>query len=306
MTTSTTPTADREATAVERARRATVRWSRSVSPLLGPLAKTLKYVSLVVASACAIIPIVTIFMAAFKSREEYASTGPLDPPRNWFNLENFGVAFTQGKMIEGFVNTTVILVVALVGTILIGTMTAYAVDRFDFRGKRLVMLLFLLATLVPAVTTQVATFQIVNGLGLFNTRWAAIVLFMGTDIIAIYIFLQFMRSIPRSLDEAAMLDGANRLTIYARIIFPLLRPAIATVVIIKGIAVYNEFYIPFLYMPSSKLGVISTSLFRFKSPFGSQWEVIAAGTILVIVPTLVAFLLLQRHIYNGLTAGATK
>ncbi|VTR75766.1 carbohydrate ABC transporter permease [Cellulomonas hominis] len=277
-----------------------------LAPLLGPVGTVLKYASLLVACAVALIPLATVFMAAFKTREEYATTSPLDPPASWVNLDNFVTAFTRGHMLQGFVNTTVILVIALVGTILIGTMTAYAVDRFEFRGRRLVMGLFLLATLVPAVTTQVATFQIVTGLGLFNTRWAAVVLFMGTDIIAIYIFLQFMRSIPRSLDEAAMLDGANRLTIYARIIFPLLRPAVATVVIIKGIAVYNEFYIPFLYMPSRDLGVISTSLFRFKGPFGSQWEVIAAGTILVIVPTVVAFLLLQRHIYNGLTSGATK
>jgi multiple sugar transport system permease protein len=249
---------------------------------------------------------VTVFMAAFKSRQEFVTSDPLAPPADWTNLENFVVAFTRGGMIQGFFNTTIILVVSLVGTIIIGTMTAYAVDRFDFRGRRLVMGAFLLATLVPAVTTQVATFQIVNGLGLFNTRWAAIVLFTGTDIISIYIFLQFMRGISRSLDEAAMLDGANRLTIYARIIFPLLRPAIATVVIIKGIAIYNEYYIPFLYMPSRDLGVVSTSLFRFKGPFGAQWEIISAGTVLVIIPTLIAFLLLQRQIYSGLTSGATK
>jgi len=85
-----------------------------------------------------------------------------------------------------------------------------------------------------------------------------------------------------------------------------LKPAIATVVIIKGVAIYNEFYIPFLYMPSRDLGVISTSLFRFKGPFGSQWEIISAGVILVILPTLIAFLALQRFIYNGFATGATR
>jgi ABC-type glycerol-3-phosphate transport system permease component len=279
---------------------------RGAQPLLGPIGTTAKYASLVVACAAAIIPLVTVVMAAFKTKEEFATSDPLTPPESWLNFGNFATAFTEGGMVQGFVNTSIILVVALVGTIIIGTMTAYAVDRFDFRGRRLVMGGFLLATLVPAVTTQVATFQVVNNLGLFNTRWAAIVLFMGTDIISIYIFLQFMRGISRSLDEAAMLDGANRLTIYARIIFPLLRPAIATVVIVKGIAIYNEYYIPFLYMPSRDLGVVSTSLFRFMGPFGAQWEVICAGAVLVIIPTLVAFLLLQRQIYSGLTSGATK
>lgn len=273
---------------------------------LGWIATVLKYAALVIACLFALLPIVTIFALAFKTPEEYRTTGPLDPPSNWFNLDNFVIAFTQGEMLTGFVNTAIILVVSITGTILIGTMTAYAVDRFRFRGRALVTGVFLLATLVPSITTQVATFQVISALDLFNTRWAAIVLFTGTDIIAIYIFLQFMQNIPVALDEAAMIDGANRFTVYWRIILPLLKPAIATVVIIKGIAVYNEFYIPFLYMPSRDLGVISTSLFRFMGPFGSQWEVIAAGTILVIVPTLLAFLFLQRFIYNGLTSGATK
>jgi raffinose/stachyose/melibiose transport system permease protein len=265
-----------------------------------------KYVSLVLACLAALVPLVTIVMLAFKTDDEYRTTAPLSPPGNWLNLDNFVTAFTQGGMLMGFVNTGIILVVSVVGTILIGTMAAYAIDRFRFRGRKLVLGGFLLATLVPSVTTQVATFQVISALDLFNTRGAAILIFMGTDIVAIYIFLQFMQSIPVSLDEAAMLDGASRFTVYWRIVLPLLKPAIATVVIIKGIAVYNEFYIPFLYMPSQDLGVISTSLFRFMGPFGAQWEVIAAGTLLVIIPTLIAFLFLQRYIYNGLTAGATK
>ena len=114
------------------------------------------------------------------------------------------------------------------------------------------------------------------------------------------------REIPVSLDEAARLDGATSFGIYRKVILPLLKPAIATVVIVKGITVYNDFYIPFLYMPDENLGVMSTSLFRFKGPFGAHWEDISAGAVLVIVPTLIAFLFLQRFIYNGFTSGATK
>lgn len=265
---------------------------------------TAKYTSLVIAAIVTLLPLSVLLFASMKTAPEYAQSGPFDPPANWLNFENFVTAFTSGKMLEGFVNTTIVLVVSLVGTILLGTMAAYALDRFEFRGKKLVFALFLVATLIPSVTSQVATFQLINGLGLYDTKAALILLFMGTDIIAIYLFIQFMQSIPVSLDEAAMIDGANRWTIYWRIILPLLKPAIATVVIIKGIAVYNEFYTPFLYLPSE--GLISTSLFRFKGPFGAQWEVIAAGTVLVIIPTLIAFLLLQRWIYKGLTSGAVK
>jgi ABC-type sugar transport system permease subunit len=171
---------------------------------------------------------------------------------------------------------------------------------------RLILGLFPVATLVPGVTTQVATFQIVNGLGLYNTRWAAVALFLGTGIISITIFLRFLRGIPRELDEPAALDGANAFTVFWRVILPQLKPAITTVVIVKGLAICNEYHIPFLYVPSRDLGVISTSLFRFKGPFGSQWEIISAGVVLVIIPTLVAFLALQRFSYNGFTAGSVK
>lgn len=265
-----------------------------------------KYGSLVLATFVVLVPLTVIVFASLKTRAEYGETGPLVPPQNWLNFENFATAFTAGNMARGFYNTAFILLFAVTGTIIIGTMVAYAVSRFDFRGKRLILLAFLVATLVPGVTTQVATFQIVKGLGLVNTPWSAIILYMGTDIISIYIFIQFMQSIPRSLDEAALVDGASRFTIYRKIILPLLTPAIATVVIIKGISIYNEFYIPFLYMPGRELAVISTALFNFKGPYGAQWEVIAAGTAIVIIPTIIVFLFLQRWIYNGITAGATK
>lgn len=103
-----------------------------------------------------------------------------------------------------------------------------------------------------------------------------------------------------------MLDGAGHLRIFFRIVLPNLKPAIATVIIIKGIAIYNEFYLPFLYITNPRLRPISTSLFAFKGPFGSQWEVISAGIVITIIPILLIFLILQKYIYNGFTSGATK
>ncbi|GGM87251.1 sugar ABC transporter permease [Lentzea pudingi] len=271
------------------------------------LAAFLKYLSLVLASVAVVLPLLAVLLTSLRTSEEAtAGRNPLAAPADWFNLGNFAIAFTDGQMARALWNTTFILVFALIGTVLIGSMTAYAVDRFHFRAKKLVMALFLVATLVPSVTTQVATYEVISALGVNGTRWAPILLYTGTDIVAVYIFLQFMRSIPVALDEAARIDGAGSLTIYWRIVLPLLRPAIVTVVIVKGVAIYNDFYIPFLYMPSEKLGTISTALFRFKGPYGAHWEVISAGTVLVILPTLVVFLVLQRFIYGGLTAGAVK
>ena len=271
------------------------------------VARTLMYLSLIAASVVVLLPLGVVFLTSLKSDKEMANdSGALTLPDDPLNFHNYVTAFQDGRMLSAFANTAIILVFAIGGTVLIGSMTAYAIDRFTFRFKKLVVALFLLAALVPGVTTQVATFQIVNSFGMFNTLWAPIALYMGTDIVSIYIFLQFVRSIPASLDEAARIDGANAFTIYRKIIFPLLKPAIATVVIVKGITVYNDFYIPFLYMPSQDLGVISTSLFRFKGPFGAHWETISTGAILVILPTLIVFLCLQRYIYNGFTRGATR
>lgn len=265
-----------------------------------------KYLTLILGAFIALVPLVVVFLASLKSADEYKTTRVFEAPQNWANFDNYVTAFTRGNMLQGFFNTSIILLVSVTATILIGSMAAYVLDRFDFRFKKLVLFLFLLATLVPGVTTQVATFQVINFMGLFNTRWAAILLFMGTDIISIYIFIQFLKGIPKELDEAALIDGASYFMIYRRIILPLLKPAIATVIIIKGVAIYNEFYIPFLYMPKKALGVVSTALFKFKGPYGTQWEIISAGIVIAIIPTLIVFLVLQKYIYNGLTQGSVK
>nr|WBO81020.1 carbohydrate ABC transporter permease [Streptomyces sp. SBE_14.2] len=270
-------------------------------------ARALVHLSLIGATVVVLLPLAVVVLTSLKTeREMTEGGGALSLPGNPLNFDNYVTAFQDGRMLAAFGNTALILVVAVGGTVLIGSMTAYAIDRFRFRLRKLVLALFLVAALVPGVTTQVATFQIVTGLGMFDTLWAPIALYMGTDIVSIYIFLQFVRSIPVSLDEAARLEGANAFTVYRKIIFPLLKPATATVVIVKGITVYNDFYIPFLYMPSEDLGVISTSLFRFRGPYAAHWETISAGAVLVILPTLIVFLFLQRFIYNGFTRGATR
>ncbi|WAZ24742.1 carbohydrate ABC transporter permease [Streptomyces cinnabarinus] len=271
------------------------------------VARALVHLSLIGATVVVLLPLAVVVLTSLKTEEEMAEAdGALSLPGNLLNFDNYVTAFQDGRMLSAFGNTALILLAAIGGTVLIGSMTAYAIDRFRFRFRKLVVALFLVAALVPGVTTQVATFQIVDSFGMFDTLWAPIVLYMGTDIVSIYIFLQFVRSIPISLDEAARLEGAGAFTIYRKIIFPLLKPATATVVIVKGITVYNDFYIPFLYMPSEDLGVISTSLFRFRGPYAAHWETISAGAVLVILPTLIVFLFLQRFIYNGFMRGATR
>lgn len=270
------------------------------------ISKVLIYASLLLAAAIAIIPILVVVFASFKTGTELNTTGVLELPKSFLNFENYKTAFVDGKMLLGFKNTFIILILSLFATIMTGTMTAYILHRFKFKGRELVSNLFLIASLIPSITMQMSVFQIVVKLHLFNTLAASVILFAGTDIISIYIFLQFMDNISYSLDESAIMDGAGYFTIFFKIILPLLKPAIVTVLILKGVGFYNEFYTPYLYMPKSELAVISTALFRFKGPYGTKWEVICAGVIITLLPALITFLLLQKKIYSGLTSGAVK
>ena len=254
--------------------------------------KVLKYAALILASIVFILPIATIFLASFKEYNEFYSTNKLSLPASFLNLDNFKTAF--------------IMIISLSGTILLGAMVAYVLHRFDFKLKKAVLLIYMVPMFLPMVTTQVATFQIMSRLGLYNSLWAPIVLYLGADVMSIFIMMQFMDSIPYSNDEAAMLEGASYFYIFTKLIVPLLKPAIATVIIIRGVGIYNDFYTPFLYAPGDNMGTLATSLYKFMGPYGGQWNVICAGVILIMIPTLIVFLALQKYIYNGFTAGAVK
>ena len=268
------------------------------------MSQLLKYIPLTLAALVAVLPLLVVFIGSFKSLTEFTNSGVLRLPKH-FTLANYSQAFTQGNMLTGFKNTLIIFVISMTGQLLISSSFAYVMNRFDFRLKRLILALFTIAMLIPAITSQVAVFQLINQLGLVGTRWSVILLYIGTNVIAFYIFLQFLQEIPYSLDESALLDGASYFRIFWSIILPNLKAPIVTMVIISGVGVYNDFYNPYLYMPDPSLQVISTALFAFKGSSVVQWPVILAGVMIVIVTILIVFIVLQKYIYNGVT-GAVK
>ena len=268
------------------------------------MSQLLKYIPLTLAALVAVLPLLVVFIGSFKSLTEFTNSGVLRLPKH-FTLANYSQAFTQGNMLTGFKNTLIIFVISMTGQLLISSSFAYVMNRFDFRLKRLILALFTIAMLIPAITSQVAVFQLINQLGLVGTRWSVILLYIGTNVIDLYIFLQFLQEIPYSLDESALLDGASYFRIFWSIILPNLKAPIVTMVIISGVGVYNDFYNPYLYMPDPSLQVISTALFAFKGSSVVQWPVILAGVMIVIVPILIVFIVLQKYIYNGVT-GAVK
>ena len=265
----------------------------------------LKYAFLVFACILVILPLLVVLIGAFKTHDEYITTNVFAMPEVP-QFSNFVTAFINGKVMNGLLNTAIILAVSCFGTIVTGTMTAFVLQRFRMVFTRFVKTIFLFAALLPNISMQVTVFQIVSKLGLYNTIWAPCILYIGTDIVSIYIFIQFLDNISVSLDESAILEGASYPRVYWSIILPMLRPAIATVLVIKFVSIYNDFYTANLYMPGDDLAVVSTALYRFIGPYGAQWEVIFAGIIICIIPSLLIFLFLQKFIYSNLVAGSVK
>ena len=266
-----------------------------------------KYFSLIFFSFVALLPIVSCVITAFKTEAEYQSTNVMTLPSSWLNFQNFIDAFTRANMGRAFINSGIILVCVLGASILIGTQLAYVLNRFKFPGNGLVRNLFLFATLLPGIAMQVSVYQIMSGLGFINHLYGYIIMSMGTDVISIYVFIQFMENISVSLDESAYIDGASYFKIYWKIILPLLKPAIVTCMVLKGVSVYNEYYCSSLYLQDKRtLGVVATALYTFTGPLGSKYNLICAGVLISLLPALIVILLCQKQIYSGITAGAVK
>lgn len=267
----------------------------------------LKYLSLMFFAFWAVLPIVSCVITAFKTDEEYNRTSVMVLPKNWLNFDNFVSAFKEANMARAFLNSTIILVCVLFFSVIIGTQLAYVLNRFKFPGNNIIRSLFLFASLLPGVAMQISSYEIMTKLHFINFLPGYIILMCGTDVISIYIFIQFFENIDKSLDESAIMDGASYFTIFYRILLPLLKPAIVTVCILKGVGTYNEYYNASLYLQDKKhLATVATSLYTFVGPLGSKYNLICAGVIISLLPALLVFIFCQKQIYSGLTAGAVK
>ncbi|MEO6012719.1 MAG: carbohydrate ABC transporter permease [Devosia sp.] len=276
------------------------------------LAVGFQYLTLILASVLVMLPLWSLIVSALKTAREYLDTNRIVPPSNWFNLSNFVEAIwpeqANGITIGGaFYNTGFILLFSLFFLILFGTSAAFVIDRFRFRGRILILIAWAVVVAVPGILTPVSTFQVLKFLGLANSKWALIVLYSGVDILSILIFVQFLKNISTEIDDSARIEGANYFQIYFRLIVPLLTPAIATVVILRTVGIYNDFVTPYLYVPQPQEATVSMMLFNmagFQS--GTSQAVLLAAVVLVIIPSVLGFFLLQRYIYAGITNGSVK
>lgn len=264
------------------------------------------YVALLLVAALILFPLYMVVIIAFKSSNEYLYSTLLSLPESFLYFDNFIKVINSGKIFLGFKNTIILVVFSVSLSILMGLMVSYVLNRFDFRFKKLVMVAFVSTAIIPNITTQVAVFQVITALKLYNTIYAGILLYIATDIIQIYFFLQYFRKIPKELDESGMVDGASYFRIFRSILVPQMVPAIVTMSIIKAITIYNDIFIPYLYMPSGDLRTVSTALQSFQLLRGTEWTTMSAAILFTLAPTLIVYIACQKIIISGLTEGAVK
>lgn len=274
--------------------------------ITNPISIGVNYLVLIILGVIVMAPIFIELNGSFKEDAEFLTSSIWALPKNIFNFDNYKIVMDIGNMPLAFKNVLILIVISVTLSIAFGCMVSYVLGRFRFKLRPVILALFLLPMLIPSITTQVATFKVIQGLGLYNTRWAGIILYAGADITQIYLYLQFIQKIPYSLDESARLEGASYFRIFWSIILPQMKPAIATTIILKTVAIYNDMFTPYLYMPNSELKTVSTALMAFSNDKNSQWNVMGAGIIFVMIPTLLLYLFLQRYIFAGVTSGSVK
>lgn len=254
-----------------------------------------------------LLPILLTLFAALKTKSDMALTSPLMlPALENITFENFKKVLSDKYLLIGFKNTGIILIISLIFNVMFGTVTAFVIERFEFKGKKIIVALFFIGMLIPTFVTEIARFQIIQGMGLYNTLGAPIIIYIASDLMQLYIYRQFISGLPVALDEAALIDGCSYFGLFGRIIFPLLAPATATVCIIKAINIINDMYIPYLYMPKNKLRTLTTFLMNYANAQQGSWQYLAAGIIIIMIPTIVIYVLFQKYILAGVAAGAVK
>jgi multiple sugar transport system permease protein len=270
------------------------------------IGKLVSYFLCFAGSFLMLLPLAWLFRSSFMSPGQIFTFPPEWLP-NPFAWQNYPEALTTIPFLLYFKNTFFILVPTVVGTVVTATLAAYGFSRLRWRGRDLVFNILLTTLMLPYAVTLIPTFLLWARLGLINTtvplvlpRW------FGGGIFYIFLLRQFFRTIPRELDEAAILDGANRFQILLFIIVPLSRPALITVAIFAGLSTWNDFLGPLMYLNDSSKYTLALGLAEFTGLYSSQWHLLMAASAVVIAPVVILFFFAQRYFIEGITLTGTK
>ncbi len=263
-------------------------------------------VSLVIISIVFVVPFIFIFLTASKTRPE-AALFRFSWPSEFQLIENLRavMAFGDYRMFRALWNSTLLTVGSVTLIVLISALVAFVMQRRRDRVASVVSSFILAGLVIPPAV--VPTIFLLQWLGVYKTLFGMIMIEVAFTLpFATLILRAFMASIPREIDEAAIMDGASPLRVFFSIILPLLQPAIITVIVVSSVGIYNDFVGPLYFLPGSENVTAQLTLYSFISQFNSQWNLLFADVIVVTIPPFIMFMFFQKQLVSGLTAGAIK
>jgi raffinose/stachyose/melibiose transport system permease protein len=266
----------------------------------------LSAVAIVASFVVFVIPFVFIVLTAVKDRQQ-ASLLDFSWPHQFQFVQNF-VAVIEARdymLVIAFINSTVLTVVSVSAMVVLAAMVGFVLQRRRSRWNPFINFIVLSGLIIPPAV--VPTIWVLQGLQLFRTMTGLILIEIAFGLsFCILLFRAFVATIPRELDEAAVIDGAGPLRLFFRVIFPLLRSVIVTVVVVQSVNVFNDFVNPLYFLPGDQNATVQLTLFNFQSQFNTQYNLLFMNILLITVPPLIMFLFFNRQIVAGMTSGAVK
>jgi multiple sugar transport system permease protein len=268
--------------------------------------KTTRVVILGVWLVITLFPLYWILLTSFKPASQIAEY----PVRYWprtFSFDNYTSLFRKSDFGQYLANSTIVALTAGLVATAIALLSAYVLSRYSFRGKGAIMLAFLVTQMIPAFIALGPLYQMFVGLGLVDSRFGLVLVYIAMTIPFSAIMLRgFFDNIPDSLEEAAMVDGATRFGALWRIIIPVMTPGIIATFIFNFVNAWNELFLAVTLINSDKYKTIPTALNGFISSFNIEWGPMSAAAVLTVLPTMILFAFASRWIVAGLTQGAAK
>ena len=264
------------------------------------------YLLLLGGSVVMLIPLVWLVRSSFMGLSQIFIFPPEWLPDPW-RWDNYPKALTTIPFARYFANTLLILVPTVVGTLLTASLAAFGFSRLQWPGRDWVFGVLLSSLMLPYAVTLIPTFLLWARIGLVNTYWPLVLPdWFGGTIFYVFLLRQFFLTLPRELDEAAIIDGANPLQVLRHVVVPLSRPALITVGIFSALFEWNDFLGPLIYLNDSRQFTLALGLAEFTGLYTSQWHLLMAAATVVIAPVLVLFLFAQRYFIEGITLTGIK
>ena len=272
---------------------------------------TRKYLGGIIAIAASIVifivPFAFILFTASKNAQEASLLQFTLPTQGWFFFENLVEVFQARNyvLLRAFINSTVLTVASVTIMVVFAAMVGYVLQRRKSRWNHVINMLVLAGLIVPPAV--VPTIWVLQGLGLFKTLPGMILIEATFGLsFCILLFRAFISTIPRELDEAAVIDGAGPIRLFFRVILPLLKPVVVTCIVVQAVNVFNDFTGPLYFLPGDANATVQLTLYNFQSQNVSQWNLLFMDILLITIPPLIMYIFFNRQIVAGMTSGAVK